>query len=94
MIIVFPNSILFKFKQQTRGQTRDNSTKDVEIMALLKYLSNFWRTLKMSLINCEISLMLAWSKNCYLKRLLYSQMHRADKYSQHSSIIWPVWLND
>ena len=20
-------------------------------------------------------------------------MHRADKYSQHSSIIWPVWLN-
>ena len=23
----------------------------------------------------------------------YSQMHRTDKYSQHSSIIWPVWLN-
>ena len=21
-----------------------------------------------------------------------SQMHRTDKYSQHSSIIWPVWL--
>ena len=21
-----------------------------------------------------------------------SQMHRADKYSQHISIIWPVWL--
>ena len=21
-------------------------------------------------------------------------MHHADKYSQHSSIIWPVWLND
>ena len=20
-------------------------------------------------------------------------MHRTDKYSQHSSIIWPVWLN-
>ena len=24
---------------------------------------------------------------------IYSQMHRTDKYSQHSSIIWPVWLN-
>ena len=24
----------------------------------------------------------------------YSQMHRTDKYSQHSSITWPVWLND
>ena len=23
----------------------------------------------------------------------YSQMHRTDKYSQDSSIIWPVWLN-
>ena len=23
----------------------------------------------------------------------YSQMHRTDKYSQHSSVIWPVWLN-
>ena len=23
----------------------------------------------------------------------YSQMHRTGKYSEHSSIIWPVWLN-
>ena len=23
----------------------------------------------------------------------YSHMHRTDKNSQHSSIIWPVWLN-
>ena len=23
----------------------------------------------------------------------YSQMHRTDRYSQNSSIIWPVWLN-
>ena len=36
--------------------------------------------------------------NMTLKRVrdmirTYSQMHRTDKYSQHSSIIWPVWLN-
>ena len=24
----------------------------------------------------------------------YNQMHRTDKYSEHSSIIWPVWPND
>ena len=24
----------------------------------------------------------------------HSQMHRTDKYSQHSPIIWPVWPND
>ena len=23
----------------------------------------------------------------------YSQMHRTDKYPEHSSIIWPVWPN-
>ena len=23
----------------------------------------------------------------------YSQMHRSDKYPEHSSIIWPVWPN-
>ena len=23
----------------------------------------------------------------------YSHMHRTDKYSHHSTIIWPVWLN-
>ena len=35
-------------------------------MVPLKYLSNFWRTLEMPLINCEISLQLKWSKNCIL----------------------------
>ena len=35
-------------------------------MLPLKYLDNFWRTLEMSLINCEISLQLKWSKNCIL----------------------------
>ena len=25
--------------------------------------------------------------------ITYNKMHRTDKYSQHCSIIWPVWLN-
>ena len=67
-IIGFPanNSVLFKFKQQITGQTGNGDTKDVELMVPLKYLSNFWRTLEMSLINCEISLQLKWPKNCIL----------------------------
>ena len=32
-------------------------------MVPFKYLSNFWRTLEMPLINCEINLLLTWSKN-------------------------------
>ena len=35
-------------------------------MVPLKYLSNVWRTLEMSLINCEISLILTWYANCVI----------------------------
>ena len=35
-------------------------------MVPLKYLSNFWRTLEMHLINCEISLQLKWSRKCII----------------------------
>ena len=42
------------------------NTEDVEIAVPLKYLSNFWRTLKMPLINCELNFILTWSKNCVI----------------------------
>ena len=35
-------------------------------MVPLKYLSNFWRTLEMPLINCEVNLILTWSSTCLL----------------------------
>ena len=35
-------------------------------MVPLKYLSNFWRTLEMPLINCEVNLILTWSSICVL----------------------------
>ena len=56
----------FKFKAKITGQTGKNGTKDVETMVPLKYLSNFWRTLEMPLINCEVNLILTWSSNCVL----------------------------
>ena len=33
----------------------------------LKYLSNFWRTVDIPLINCEVSLTLTWFENCVIK---------------------------
>ena len=60
------NSNSFKFKKIITGQTNNDGIKDVKIMVPLKNPSNFWRTLDMSLINCEIILMLTWSKNCLL----------------------------
>ena len=58
------NSKSVKYKRKITGATGVNVTKNVEIIVPLKYLSNFWRTLEMPLINCETKLILPWSKNC------------------------------
>ena len=51
------NSESFKFKLKITGNTPvAGNAKDAEIMVPLKYLSNFWGTLKISLINCEVNL--------------------------------------
>ena len=52
----FPgNSVSFKYKQKRTSSTEDDGRKNVKIMVPVKYLSNFWRTLEMSLTNCEIN---------------------------------------
>ena len=57
----------FKSKVKITGKTPNNgNTKDVEIIVPLKYLSNFWRTLEMPLSNCEVNLILTWSKDCVI----------------------------
>ena len=56
----------FNFKVKFTCQTGDDGTKNVEIMVSLKYLSNFWRTLEIPLINWEINLILPWSTNCVI----------------------------
>ena len=56
----------FNFNVKFSGPKGNGGTKNVEIMVPLKYLSNFWRTLEMSLINCEINLILTWSANCVI----------------------------
>ena len=56
----------FKFKAKITDQTGDDRTKDVKIMVPLKYLINFWRTLEMPLINCEVNLILTWSSTCVI----------------------------
>ena len=61
------DSELFKSKVKITGKTPNNrNTKVVEIIVPLKYLSNFWRTLEMPLINCEVNLILTWFKDCVI----------------------------
>ena len=51
---------------RTKWTTAANGTLDVEIHVPLKYLSNFWRTLEMPLINTEVNLLLTWTDKCIL----------------------------
>ena len=74
------NSESFKYKSSITGKTSNANQengenteqgntkikKNLETVVPLKYLSNFWRTLDMPLINCEVSLTLTWSENCIL----------------------------
>ena len=54
----------FDLKLKLTGQTGNNGTKNVEKMVPLKYLTNFLKTLKMSLINCKITLDVNLSEKC------------------------------
>ena len=57
----------FNFNAKITGQTDDDGEKNnVEITVSLKYLSNFWRTLEKSLINCEVNLISNWYANCVI----------------------------
>ena len=47
-------------------ENNEDEPENMKTVLPLKYLSNFWRTLKVPLINCESFLDLRWSKNCLL----------------------------
>ena len=59
------NSESFRYKTDIVGKTpedNDSLTK-AKVVIPLKHLSNFWRSLNIPLINCEVELILTWSKN-------------------------------
>ena len=67
------NSNSFKYKIKLLGNI-DHLAADaarvgrlnVKVVVPLKYLSNFFRSLEMPLINCKIKLNLTWKKECVL----------------------------
>ena len=63
------NSNSFKYKVSLLGNpvVADNIAKgSVKVVVPLKYLSKFFRSLEMPLINCKIKLNLTWKKECVL----------------------------
>ena len=70
--LTIDNSQSFKYKAALVGKTADavnntnSSVKNTKIVVPLKYLSNFWRSLEMPLINCKVYLELNWIEDCIL----------------------------
>ena len=70
--LTIDNSQSFKYKAALLGKTADavnntnSSVKNAKIVVPLKYLSNFWRSLEMPLINCKVYLELNWIEDCIL----------------------------
>ena len=59
----------FKYKAKIIWSTSDNGSRlNVEVVVSLKYLSNFWVSFQLLLINynCEIELDLRWVNNCIM----------------------------
>ena len=57
----------FDYKTSITGRLEGKNTeKEIAIAVPLQHLRNFWRTLDIPLINCEINLILTWSKNCLI----------------------------
>ena len=46
--------------------TYDNNVNNVKLVVPLKYVSNFFRSLEMPLVNCKIDLELTWHKDCII----------------------------
>ena len=67
--VALDNSTSFKYKASLSGKATDTggntrSLKYTKIVVPLKYLSNFFRSLEMPLVNCKIHLELIWNNNC------------------------------
>ena len=67
------NSSFLKYKISLLGNPVVNNNIariNVKVVVPLKYLSNFFRSLEMPLINCKIKLNLTWKKECIKESIL------------------------
>ena len=62
------NSKSFDYKANFISSLKNNNLikNDVKIVIPLKHWSNFWKSLNISLMNCEVELILTWFGNCVL----------------------------
>ena len=74
----------FKYKTSIVGKTPEDNDllTNSKLVVPLKHLSNFWRSLDIPLSNCEVELILTWSKNCALADMTVDEV-------AHTAIVAP-----
>ena len=87
----------FKYKTRIQGNTynvgdgeeayHENNVgkNETKVVIPLKHLSNFWKSLNIPLINCEVELILTWSKYCAL-----ADMTRRNAQGNNPAIVPPA----
>ena len=60
------NAPSFQYKANLIGNLSQAGTRNnIKTVVPLKYLSNFWRSLEIPLINCQVEFSLKWHENVY-----------------------------
>ena len=54
------------YKSKLTSGTDYNNVNNIKLVVPLKYVSNFFRSLEMPLVNCKIDLELTWHKDCMI----------------------------
>ena len=60
------NTLSLVYKSKLIKGTDNNNVNYVKLVVPLKYMSNFFRSLEMPLVNCKIDLELTWHKDCMI----------------------------
>ena len=63
------NTSSLVYKSKLTSGNDDNNVNNVKLVVPLKYVSSFFRSLEMPLVNCKIDLELTWHKDCMISRV-------------------------
>ena len=79
----------FEYKTNRTGKTPAIASRlDTKFVVPLKYLKNFWRSLNLPLINCEMELDISWSKDCAI-----SEISRTSEVPANPAVDLPTEIN-
>ena len=65
-IITRNNTTSLVYNSKLIKGTDNNNVNNVKLVVPLKYVSNFFRSLELPLVNCKIDLELTWHKDCMI----------------------------